>query len=79
MSRSGDGLRLSGRFPTYTRPAGGQPAYTGRVYGLTVTVRPARTAGAGDAEVPAAGTLFLGLDRTESVDDARLSAVRRGG
>lgn len=32
-------LRLSGRFPTYVRPNGSPPVYTGRVYTLTVTAR----------------------------------------
>lgn len=72
-------LRLTGRFPTYTRPAGGPPVYTGRVYELTVTVAAAgRDAGAG-GWTPAEGTLFLGLARAESLADPVLSAVRRGG
>ncbi|WP_409330502.1 hypothetical protein [Trujillonella humicola] len=74
-------LRLTGRFPTYTRPAGSVPVYTGRVYELTVTVAAAgRHAAAGDDRwAPAEGTLFLGLGRAESLDDPGLSAVRRGG
>ena len=41
VTRDGEDLRLTGRFPTYTRPIGTAPAYTGRVYALTVTVSPA--------------------------------------
>jgi hypothetical protein len=71
-------LRLTGRFPTYTRPAGGEPVYTGRVYELTVTLTTAQ-GGAGAAWEPARGTVFLGLARAESLDGRGLSAVRRGG
>lgn len=72
-------LRLTGRFPTYTRPAGGAPVYTGRVYELTVTVSATgQDAGTG-GWVPAEATLFLGLVRAESLADPALSAVRRGG
>ncbi|MGY1746369.1 hypothetical protein [Blastococcus sp. SYSU D00695] len=71
-------LRLTGRFPTYTRPRGGPPVYTGRVYELTVTVAASGPVRGGD-EAPARGTLVLGTDRAESLPDPRLSAVRRGG
>ncbi|MGY1772985.1 hypothetical protein [Blastococcus sp. SYSU D00813] len=72
-------LRLTGRFPTYTRPAGGAPVYTGRVYELTVTVSARGRDDGRSGWAPAEGTLFLGLTRAESVDDPALSAVRRGG
>lgn len=60
---SADGqLRLTGRFPTYTRPGGSPAVRTGRVYELVITAGPAqgrRAAG----EVPASGELSLGADR----------------
>jgi hypothetical protein len=77
VSRDGDALRLSGRFPTYTRPAGTPPVYTGRVYDLSVTVAPA--ARLRDGEAPAEGALFLGTERAVSLDDPALSRIRVAG
>lgn len=77
VTREGRDLRLTGRFPTYTRPVGTAPAYTGRVYDLAVTVSPAGPVRNGAA--PAAGTVFLGTDRADSVDDPELNAVRYAG
>ncbi|MGY1762868.1 hypothetical protein ACI79G_14535 [Geodermatophilus sp. SYSU D00779] len=74
VTRDGEGLRLTGRFPTYTRPIGTAPAYTGRVYDLAVTVSPAGPVRDGTA--PAEGTVFLGTDRAESVDEPGLNVVR---
>jgi hypothetical protein len=68
VSRHGDRVRVSGRFPTYLRPNGTPPVWTGRVYGLTVSAEP----GAGDPDegpVPATGALELGPDRTETTGD----------
>jgi hypothetical protein len=63
VSRDGDRLRLSGAFPTYLRPNGTPPKWTGHVYELTITVEP--TSGdPGDGPVPATGVLQLGADRT---------------
>ncbi|WP_369130421.1 hypothetical protein, partial [Modestobacter roseus] len=50
VRRDGDRVELTGSFPTYTRPNGGPPAYTGRAYRLTATL-------AADG-----GMLQLGLD-----------------
>ncbi|MGY1693493.1 hypothetical protein ACI780_01175 [Geodermatophilus sp. SYSU D00814] len=77
VTRDGDALRVAGRFPTYTRPAGTPPAYTGRVYDLSVTVAPA--APLEDGEAPAEGTVFLGTERAESLADPLLSRVRVAG
>ncbi|MGY1606905.1 hypothetical protein [Geodermatophilus sp. SYSU D00700] len=74
VTRDGDALRLAGRFPTYTRPAGTPPVYTGRVYDLSVTVAPA--ARLRDGEARAQGTLFLGTERAESLRDPLLSRIR---
>jgi hypothetical protein len=73
-----DVLRLTGHFPTYTRPNGGPPVYTGRVYEFTGSLSAEEPAEPGDW-APARGTLFLGTDRTESVSDSGLSAVLRAG
>jgi hypothetical protein len=77
VTRDGLDLRLTGRFPTYTRPIGTAPAYTGRGYDLTVTVSPAGQVRNGAAA--AEGTLFLGTDRAASVDEPGLNAVRYAG
>jgi hypothetical protein len=77
VTRDGDDLRLTGRFPTYTRPIGTAPAYTGRVYDLAVTVSPAGPVRDGTAT--AEGTVFLGTDRAESVDEPALNVVRYAG
>ena len=77
VTRDGDALRLTGRFPTYTRPTATPPAYTGRVYDLTVTVAPAAPLRGGEA--PAEGTLFLGTERAGSLPDPLLSRIRRAG
>ncbi|MGY1807326.1 hypothetical protein ACI8AF_08140 [Blastococcus sp. SYSU D00669] len=71
--RSGDELQLSGRFPTYTRPSGGPPVFTARVYALDVVVRPDDA----DAEgwTAASGELSTGGSRVPAVDDATLSTV----
>jgi hypothetical protein len=77
VTREGRDLRLTGRFPTYTRPIGTAPAYTGRVYDLAVTVSPAGPVRNGEAT--AAGTVFLGTERAASVDEPVLNVVRYAG
>ncbi|SHG87235.1 hypothetical protein SAMN05444351_3506 [Geodermatophilus nigrescens] len=77
VTRDGDALRLTGRFPTYTRPTGTPPAYTGRVYDLSVTV--ARAGPPRDGEAPAEGALFLGTERADSLPDPLLSRFRPAG
>ncbi|MGY1708247.1 hypothetical protein ACI8AC_01905 [Geodermatophilus sp. SYSU D00758] len=64
VERDGAALRLTGRFPTYTRPLGGPATYTGRVYDVTVAVAADGPLRAGTA--PATGTFFLGTDRAGS-------------
>jgi hypothetical protein len=59
-----DGLRLSGRFPTYTRPNGTPPLYTGRVYELEITLRLGRASSPG--RPAASGELVLGEERAAS-------------
>ncbi len=59
VTRTSDGLRLSGTFATYHRPNGSAPAYTGRSYPLDVQVQ--QTGGA------PTGTLRLGSGRAALV------------
>lgn len=66
VSSDGEGLRISGRFPTYVRPAGSPPAWTGRAYPLTVTWTPAGT------------TLHLGTERATALDERGLTDLRLG-
>lgn len=68
MSRDGDRVRLSGAFPTYLRPNGTPPEWTGHVYELTVTVEP-RSGDPDDGPVPAAGVLELGADRARTAGE----------
>jgi hypothetical protein len=70
VSRDGDRLRVSGRFPTYVRPSGSPPAWTGRVYPVTLAV-----AGA-DGGVE--GRLRIGQERTSTVPDPALNELRLG-
>jgi hypothetical protein len=70
LTEEGDGVRMSGRFPTYVRPSGSPPEWTGRVYPLTV-----RAAPDGD---DATGTLHLGTERAQAARDPLLSDFRRG-
>jgi hypothetical protein len=71
VTRDGDRSLISGRFPTYVRPNGTPPAWTGRGYELTVSVAP-RSGDPDEGRVPAVGVLELGGDRTRSTgrDDA---------
>jgi hypothetical protein len=68
VSRDGDRVRVSGRFPTYLRPNGTPPVWTGRVYELTVSAEP-RAGDPDEGPVPATGVLELGPDRTETTGD----------
>ncbi len=54
VTRTADGLRLSGTFATYLRPNGAAPVYTGRSYPLEVQVE--------EAAGSPTGTLRLGGD-----------------
>ncbi|MCU1671011.1 MAG: rane protein of unknown function [Blastococcus sp.] len=75
LQRSGDGqVRISGRFPTYTRPNGSPPERTGRVYELLITVGPA-AGRSGTGQVPATGELRLGTDRARTTG---VSVLRAG-
>jgi hypothetical protein len=75
--QEGGTVRLTGRFPTYTRPNGTGPLYTGRVYDLTVAVRADLPAHGRTG--PAGGTFYLGTGRAEAVDEPGADVVQRGG
>jgi len=70
VTNDGDGLRIDGRFPTYVRPGGTPPDWTGRVYRLTAHITP-------DGD-DATGSLHLGTERAAAVEDPLLSDFRRG-
>lgn len=73
----GDGLVVSGRFATETRPNGSAPVPTGRVYELRITVAPAGPRAA-DGWRPADGVLELGPGRASTVDEPGVSVLRSG-
>jgi hypothetical protein len=79
VSEDGDELRISGRFPTVTRPNGSPPAVTGRSYQLVVTVDPGDPSATGWR--PVSGLLRLGEDeaRTTASDAAAGINVLRYG
>jgi hypothetical protein len=77
VTRDGEGLRISGRFPTYLRPNGTPPVSTGRGYELLVTVAPADGRPSGGWQ-PADGVLHLGPDQAETTRDPGISVLRSG-
>jgi hypothetical protein len=70
VAREGDGLRISGRFPTYLRPNGSGPEWTGRSYALTITVAPGRM------DRDARGVLELGAGRAGTRAGSELTMPR---
>jgi hypothetical protein len=77
LTGSGDRLRLAGAFPTYLRPNGGPPEWTGRVYRIEVTVDAGRGRAA-EGWRPAEGRLELGSDRTGTTADPGVNVLRSG-
>jgi hypothetical protein len=77
VDRHGDGLRITGRFPTEVRPNGSAPVPTGRAYELTITVTPA-DGRSGRGWRPAEGVLELGPGRAATVDEPGVSVLRSG-
>jgi hypothetical protein len=75
VARDGDGLRITGRFPTELRPNGSAPVPTGRVYELLITVAPA-DGGSGRGWRPAEGVLELGSGRAATVTEPGVSVLR---
>jgi hypothetical protein len=76
LSRNGRHLVLDGRMPTYTRPNGTAPVYTGRVYDLTLTVTPGRRLAGGRAV--AEGVLTLGSSTSRTSGDPAVDVLQRG-
>ena len=66
VSSDGNGLRIAGRFPTYLRPAGSPPEWTGQAYPLSATW------------TPEGATLHLGAERAAALEDPRLTDLRGG-
>ena len=71
---AGGDFELTGDFPTYTRPNGSPPAYTGRTYAVTVTGGPAGEARGEEAR--ATGELGLGGATTGTRTDTDVNLVR---
>jgi hypothetical protein len=77
VDRNGDRLDVAGLFPTYTRPNGSAPAYTGRAYRLDATVSPA---GAVDgSRATATGTLRIGMDSAGTTPEPGVNVVEFPG
>lgn len=78
LSTSPDGrsLLVQGRVPSYTRPNGSEPVYTGRVYDVTLTVTPRRRLGPG--RYVAEGVLTLGSETTRTDGNPQLDVLTRG-
>ncbi|QNG35984.1 hypothetical protein F1C76_04735 [Geodermatophilaceae bacterium NBWT11] len=74
---AGGDFELTGDFPTYTRPNGSPPAYTGRTYAVTVTGGPAGEARGEEAR--ATGELGLGGATTGTRTDTDVNLVRVPG
>jgi hypothetical protein len=76
VSRDGDRLDLVGLFPTYTRPNGSAPGYTGRAYQLTAAITAERdvTAPAAGGSV-AAGVVRIGLDTAPTTPDRGVNVL----
>lgn len=68
-------LRLSGRFPTYVRPNGSPPGWTGRVYEFSVRAAPVPGRPVGEW-VRARGEIRLGDGRAPTLDDSRVRVLR---
>ena len=73
----GDGLVVTGRFPTETRPNGSPPSPTGKTYELRITATPSGPP-AEDGWEPAEGVLELGPGRAVTVDEPGVSVLRSG-
>lgn len=76
VSYDGTHLSMEGRFPTYVRPNGTAPHYTGHVYALTVGARSGDRLRQG--VFAADGVLTLGGQTTRSSGRAPLDVLRRG-
>ena len=69
-------LRVSGRFPTYVRPNGSPPEWTGRVYEFSVRAAPVPGEPV-EGWVRAEGEIRLGEGRAVTLDDPGVTVLRR--
>jgi hypothetical protein len=69
-------VRLSGRFPTYVRPNGSPPEWTGRVYELRVRAAPVDGA-PNEGWVRAEGEIRLGSGLAATLDSPDVTVLRR--
>ena len=76
VDRAGGRLTFSGRTPTYLRPDGAPPVWTGHSYDLTVTVD--LPAPSGDAPLPTAGTVTIADQTAPTLPDPALTTVTYG-
>jgi hypothetical protein len=74
VTREGDRIELTGLFPTYTRPNGNAPGYTGRAYQLSAAVTP--DGPRLDSGVPAAGVVRIGVDSAPTTTDPGVNLLQ---
>ncbi|MCZ2823802.1 MULTISPECIES: hypothetical protein [unclassified Modestobacter] len=77
VARDGDRIELTGLFPTYTRPNGSAPSYTGRAYRLAASIAPDGPRQEGMA--PATGVVRIGLDSAATAPDRGVSRLQHPG
>ena len=70
-------VELSGRFPTYVRPNGSPPVWTGRVYEVRLRAAPMDGQPRG-GWVRAEGEVRLGSGRAPTLDAPQVTVLRRG-
>jgi hypothetical protein len=81
VARDGDRIDLVGLFPTYTRPNGTAPGYTGRAYQLTAAITADGTERDGTARdgsqpgVTATGVVRIGLNSAATTADPRVNLL----
>jgi hypothetical protein len=74
ISRDDERIELVGLFPTYTRPNGSAPGYTGRAYQLAATITADGPEDHGQA--PAAGVVRIGLDSAPTTADRGINLLQ---
>ncbi|NIH67723.1 hypothetical protein [Modestobacter marinus] len=77
VTRDGDRIELTGLFPTYTRPNGGPPGYTGRAYQLAASIGPDGPRRNGST--PATGVVRIGLDSASTAPERGVSRLQHPG
>jgi hypothetical protein len=77
VSRDGDRIDLVGLFPTYTRPNGTAPGYTGRAYQLTAAIT--ADGPPQDGRAAASGVVRIGLDSAPTTADRGVNLLQLPG